>query len=159
MRPMKLKTDRRTFLKKIGVGGVSATVLPSTVLGATEDKNEIGTHSSSAKISAREYNGNYQQDFLKRIAFPIGGIGAGMFCLEGSGAISHMSIRNKPDVFNEPGMFGAISIKGRKNNAKVIEGPVPDWKSFGQPNTGNGAGGSIFGLPRFENATFLARFP
>jgi uncharacterized protein (DUF608 family) len=156
---MKLKTDRRTFLKKMGVGGVSATVLPSTVLGATEDKNEIGTHSSSAKISAREYNGNYQQDFLKRIAFPIGGIGAGMFCLEGSGAISHMSIRNKPDVFNEPGMFGAISIKGRKNNAKVIEGPVPDWKSFGQPNTGNGAGGSIFGLPRFENATFLARFP
>ena len=93
------------------------------------------------------------------MAFPIGGLGAGMFCLEGTGAISHMSMRSKPDVFNEPGLFGAISVKGVKNGAKIIEGTVPDWKRFGQPNTGNGAGGSIFGLPRFESAAFLARFP
>src|SRR5688572_851871 len=99
---MKLKTDRRTFLKKIGVGGVSATVLPSTVLGSTDDKSESGMDISSTKTSAHEYNSSYQQDFLKRIAFPIGGMGAGMFCLEGCGAISHMSIRIKPDVFNEP---------------------------------------------------------
>ena len=53
---------------------------------------------------------SYTDDHLKRVAFPIGGLGAGMFCLEGTGAISHMSIRSKPDVFNEPGMFGAVSL-------------------------------------------------
>ena len=43
--------------------------------------------------------------------------------------------------------------------AKIVEGPSPDWKKFGQPNSGNGSGGSIFGLPRFDRASFLARFP
>ena len=33
--------------------------------------------------------------------------------------------------------------------ARVLEGPVPGWKLFGQPGTGNGAGGASFGLPRF----------
>ena len=93
------------------------------------------------------------------MAFPIGGLGAGMFCLEGTGAISHMSVRNKPDVFNSPVMFGAIAVKNLKNGAKLVEGPVPDWKRFGQPDTGNGAGNSTFGLPRFEKASFLTRFP
>ena len=38
----------------------------------------------------------------------MGGIGAGMICLEGTGALSHVSLRNKPDVFNEPCVFAAI---------------------------------------------------
>ena len=36
----------------------------------------------------REYNGLYEGPYLNRVAFPIGGIGAGMICLEGTGAIS-----------------------------------------------------------------------
>lgn len=158
---MKAKTNRRTFLKKFGVGGVSATVLPTAVF-ANEHHDQHNPDAKGKNLvhqASREYNGSYQGDYLKRVAFPIGGMGAGMFCVEGCGAISHMSVRNKPAVFHEPGMFGAISVKGLKNGAKVIEGPVPEWKSFGQPNTGNGAGGSIFGLPRFERATFLSRFP
>ncbi|WP_276374456.1 GH116 family glycosyl hydrolase [Chryseolinea sp. H1M3-3] len=158
---MKTTSNRRSFLKKISVGSVSATVMPAALL-AREDgsaANGLTATKPILKQEGRVYNGSYHKEFLKRVAFPIGGMGAGMFCLEGNGAISHMSVRSKPDVFNEPGMFGAISVKGIKNGAKVIEGPVPEWKSFGQPNTGNGAGGSIFGLPRFENPTFLARFP
>ena len=38
-----------------------------------------------------EYSKEYKGEFLNRIAFPIGGMGAGMFCLEGTGAISNMS--------------------------------------------------------------------
>lgn len=155
-------TDRRSFLKKIGVGGVSASVMPGVIL-AEEQNEKTPIESTSNYIKSKnakhEYNNVYKGEYLRRIAFPMGGLGAGMFCLEGSGALSHMSVRSKPDVFHEPGMFGAISVKGLKNGAKVLEGPVPDWKSFGQPNTGNGAGGSIFGLPRFENATFRTRFP
>jgi len=105
------------------------------------------------------YNGSYSGKYLSRIAFPIGGIGAGMFCLEGTGAISNMSVRNRPEVFNEPSMFAAISVKNRENGTKVLEGQVPEWKHFGQPNSGNGSSGATYGLPRFENCSFLARFP
>ncbi len=113
----------------------------------------------SDKSAGHKYNGSYTGKYLDRIAFPIGGIGAGMFCIEGTGAISHMSVRNRPDVFNEPCMFAAISVKGLKNGTKVIEGLVPDWKKFGQPNSANGSAGSSYGLPRFRNASFIARFP
>ena len=106
-----------------------------------------------------EYNGPYSGKNLDRIAFPVGGIGAGMFCIEGTGAISHMSVRNRPEVFNEPCMFAAISVRGLEKGSLVIEGEVPEWKKFGNPNAGNGSPGASYGLPRFEDATFLARFP
>ena len=93
------------------------------------------------------------------VAFPIGGMGAGMVCLEGTGAISHVSARNQMDFFNEPYSFAALCIKGKENVAKVLEGPVPDRKVFGGPGTGNGTGRASYGLPRFEKAVFNARFP
>lgn len=103
--------------------------------------------------------GEYAGERLNRVAFPLGGMGAGMICLEGTGALSHFSLRHRPEIFNEPCTFAAISIKGSTPVARVLEGPVPGWKLFGQPGTGNGAGGSSFGLPRFEEARFRTRFP
>ena len=107
----------------------------------------------------REYNSVYTGERLNRVAFPVGGIGAGMICLEGTGALSHVSVRNQPQVFNQPCMFAAVCVKGRRNTARVLEGQVPEWKVFGMPGTGNGAPGMTFGLPRFRKASFLARFP
>jgi uncharacterized protein (DUF608 family) len=108
----------------------------------------------------REYNGWYSGDHLNRVAFPLGGIGAGMVCLEGTGALSHVSVRNRMEAFEEPCLFSALCVKGREGNvAKVLEGPVPGWKIFGRPGTGNGASGTSYGLPRFASARFLARFP
>ena len=118
-----------------------------------------GCAPSPVNQAKRKYNDSYSGRNLNRVAFPIGGIGAGMICLEGTGAISHVSVRNQPDVFREPCSFSAITVKGIENGAKVLEGPVPDWKVFGAPGTGNGAAGSSFGLPRFKNAEFIARFP
>jgi len=114
------------------------------------------------KATARKYNGAYNGRYLNRIAFPIGGIGTGMFCIEGTGAFSHVSVRNNPDVFNEPLIFAGLCVKGQngsENTARVIEGPIPDWKYFGSPNTGNGAPGTSYGLPRFSECSFDARFP
>src|SRR6266498_4652625 len=154
-------TNRRKFLKKLGIGSITAGFIPSSIL--ISDQKEITTINNGKEKtqfgSKHEYNGSYTGEYLNRIAFPIGGIGAGMFCLEGSGAISHMSVRNKPDIFNEPGMFAAISIKGLTNGTKILEGPVPNWKKFGLHDAGNGLGGSTAGLPRFEQAVFTARFP
>jgi transposase len=40
------------------------------------------------------YNGPYTGANLDHVAFPMGGIGAGMICLEGTGMLSHYSLRN-----------------------------------------------------------------
>jgi uncharacterized protein (DUF608 family) len=112
-----------------------------------------------AQNGGHEYNGYYTGKNLDKIAFPIGGIGAGMFCMDGTGSISHLSVRNKPEMHNEPVCFAAISVKGYENGAKVLESQVPDWKIFGSMGTGLGAPGKLYGLPRFENGRFLARFP
>lgn len=115
-----------------------------------KDKRDSGEH---------RFNDYYSGIYLDRLAFPIGGIGAGMFCMKGTGAISHLSVNNKPEMYNEPFAFAAISVKNVPNEAKVLEAHVPTWKLFGPGVTGNGSSGRNYGLPRFENGKFLARFP
>lgn len=110
--------------------------------------------------SNKNFSRIYKGSRLNQVAFPMGGIGAGMICLEGSGALSNVSIKNKPDVYNEPNIFSAILIKRKGGNiAKVLEGPVLSRKFFGVPGAGNGGSGSSFGLPRFKNVEFSWKFP
>jgi uncharacterized protein (DUF608 family) len=108
--------------------------------------------------SKRAFNTRYEGDYTNKIAFPIGGLGTGMFCVEGTGAISNMSLRHRPDVFHEPTMFAALHLKNMENGTKILEGPVPDWKKFGMPHSALGGGGT-WGLPRFKESSFQARFP
>jgi hypothetical protein len=111
-------------------------------------------------IDGHVFNGWYAGANADHIAFPIGGMGAGMFCLEGTGAISHMSVENKPDLNNEPLLFAAIAVREMPGGARVLEGPVPVWKKFGQPKAGaTGNCGKDYGLPRFGSSRFRARFP
>ena len=118
-----------------------------------------GTNTKTA-ATKRAFNSQYEGEYLNRVAFPIGGMGAGMFCIEGSGAISHLSVRNRPEIFNEPCVFAAIHVNGLKNGTKVLEGQSPEWKRFGLAGAGNGLGNTTWGLPRFnKDNTFLARFP
>lgn len=117
------------------------------------------TEKEKAVSESHKFNGDYSGKYLDQISFPIGGIGAGMFCLDGTGSISHLSVKNKPEIFNEPIAFAAISVKGVENGAKVLEAQVPQWKLFGPPGTGTGAPGKSYGLPRFEKGRFLPRFP
>lgn len=117
---------------------------------------------SHAAKGERPFNGPYTGRQLSRVAFPVGGTGAGMFCVEGSGAISHMSVRHQMEFFHEPSCYAAVCVLGdgdKPNVARVLEGPIPDWKYFGRPGSANGSGRTTYGLPRFDRATFLARFP
>jgi uncharacterized protein (DUF608 family) len=153
---------RRAFLKTLTLGGLGAAapvqLVSAAASGPAEQQNE--KPASPGKPSGkRAYNGPYTGDYLNRVAFPIGGLGAGMFCLEGTGAISHMSVHNRPEVFNEPAMFAAICLKGIGQGAKVLEGQVPQWKYFGRPGSGNGLAGSTLGLPRFTQTECTTRFP
>jgi len=107
----------------------------------------------------RKYNGWYRGEALNRVAFPMGGIGAGMICLEGTGALSHFSVRNRPEVFNEPYLFSAVCVKGERNVARVLERQVPLSRVFGFSGAGNGGGDRTYGFPRFRQGAFRARFP
>lgn len=158
---MEKSQKRRSFLKSVVLGGTGVAVGPN-ILKAGERASTIDAKNNvqqKAPVTDRKYNDTYTGEYLNRLAFPVGGLGAGMFCLEGTGAISHMSIRNTPDIFNEPPMFAAIAIKDVPNAVKVLEGPVPMWKRFGQRGSGLGDAGATYGLPRFRSAQFTARFP
>ncbi|SEW39626.1 GH116 family glycosyl hydrolase [Chitinophaga arvensicola] len=164
---MKKNNNRRFFLKNMAVACLGATALPAVSLAGAPDASltpEPGELSAdavqNAALKGRSFNDAYTGIYNNRIAFPIGGIGAGMFCLEGTGAVSHLSIRHNPEIFYEPAMFGAINIKSMPGHARVLEGSVPDWKKFGQRDAGlGGTGGATWGLPRFKDAVFTARFP
>jgi uncharacterized protein (DUF608 family) len=115
--------------------------------------------------STRVFNGPYEGKALDHLHFPLGGLGAGMFCVDGTGSLSSFSIQNRPDLWNSPLLFSAISIKdGAVPIARVLEAQVPTWKlcfpwDRNFRSSGGGAGGTSFGLPRFESARFESRFP
>ncbi|TWF41374.1 uncharacterized protein (DUF608 family) [Chitinophaga polysaccharea] len=156
---MKKDNNRRSFLKNIAIASFGVTALPSVAGAANLPVDEEKEYNKTAE-TRRRFNDVYAGKYNNRAAFPIGGIGAGMFCLEGTGAISHLSVRHNPEMFHEPAMFAAISLKGTPGLARVLEGPVPDWKKFGQRDAGlGGTGGATWGLPRFKTATLQARFP
>ena len=114
---------------------------------------------TESTTSSHTYDGPYRGHNLDRIAFPIGGLGAGMFCLEGSGAISEVSRRGQLEFFKEPRCFAALHVKGERPVSRFLEGPLPDRKYFGDPASGNGSAGKFYGLPRFGEASFMDRFP
>ncbi|HVP11755.1 MAG TPA: GH116 family glycosyl hydrolase [Phycisphaerae bacterium] len=141
----------RHILSNIAPGLCAITVILAAGYAQATPPDQIGRH---------DYNGDYTGEYLDRIAFPIGGIGAGMVCLEGTGAISHVSVRHRMQFFNEPCSFAAICVRrSGGNTARILEGPVPRWKVFGGADSGNGSANKTYGLPRFQEATFLAHFP
>lgn len=107
----------------------------------------------------------YTGENLDHIAFPLGGIGAGMFCIEGNGSFGSVSFRNAPDLFHEPCTFSALSVRqGEKSCARIIEGQVPRHKIFGTKGTLSGLAtnynfGKTYGLPRFRDNSFRGEFP
>jgi Glycosyl-hydrolase family 116, catalytic region/beta-glucosidase 2, glycosyl-hydrolase family 116 N-term len=151
---MTKRVARRTFL-----AGSAAAMGTLGTVGGIEVPEKRAREATPQTPSRRPYNGPYEGETLSRVAFPLGGIGAGMLCLEGAGALSHVSLLHHPDIFNEPCVFAAVWVKGEPSLARVLEGPVPSWKRFGLRESGNGAGGATWGLPRFGRARFRARYP
>jgi len=108
---------------------------------------------------------SYKQNQARHIAFPVGGLGAGMFCVEGSGMLSQFSLRHYPNTQKEPGVYAAVTVKRENGNlSRVLEGPVEDWKIFGgmsrnQEGFGTGSPHTNYGLPRFAANEFSVAFP
>lgn len=109
----------------------------------------------------------YDQQHLKEIKLPLGGIGTGTVSLTGNGALTDWEIMNRPAKGYYPtrghtrlrsAPFFSIYVEdGDSKTVKVLEGPI-------QPSNGGyeGQEGSTHpnhGLPRFSSASFAAAYP
>ncbi len=166
-----MSITRRDIL--LGAGGIIAASTVDTVSSESTVTAKVQTtqgdgpaggarkeQTTTSDRRVRAFNSIYHGDYVNQVAFPMGGIGAGMICLEGTGALSKFSLRNRPDLVSEPKIFSALSIKGARPIARVLEGPVPTWKL--RPFLPGAEGtypGACWGLPRFRQATFETRFP
>ncbi|MCL2095866.1 MAG: non-lysosomal glucosylceramidase [Oscillospiraceae bacterium] len=115
----------------------------------------------------RNYNGVYERENTAYINFPLGGIGSGNYCISGTGMPGGFSLRNSPNIFFNPNIFAAISVKSnepnKNNTARILEGQIPKHEIFkpgpGFGGSGNGLSGKNYGLPRFLSNGFISRFP
>ena len=151
---------------RLGVNAAGAVGVAGGARALAASQNQGGPaggleqDAQARRTESRVYNGTYEGARLDHIAFPMGGFGAGMICLEGAGALSHVSLRHHPDMIREPGIFAAISVKAPHRIARVLEGPVPRRKrSVDLSRSAITEVSSWWGLPRFRNAAFTARFP
>ncbi|MFA6962246.1 MAG: GH116 family glycosyl hydrolase [Opitutaceae bacterium] len=109
----------------------------------------------------------YRDDL--QVALPIGGIGAGCLCLNGSGGLQDFSLRNRPSTTAVPdhlpygcqnAAFALLHIKGDKPVTRLIEGPIPPEKIYDQGLQTQGfRHGGHEGLPRFSKSSFSAGYP
>jgi len=101
-------------------------------------------------------------------AFPLGGLGSGSVSLTGSGRLVDWSIRNRPAIHQYNG-YSHFAIKAERDgkllDARVLNGPY-EGNPTGSPSVrkfdGYGFGAnrdSMTGLPHFDDATMIGRFP
>lgn len=153
---------RRDFLRLTaqagGILGLGDTTLASA--GRQPITAEANCSQGISSESGHSFNGIYRGAALDQIAFPLGGIGAGTICLEGTGSLSKFSLRHQPDLVTEHRTFAAVSVRGWSDGTRVLEGPVPSWKLRPQfPGQWGAPPNSCWGLPRFRDVEFEARFP
>ena len=102
------------------------------------------------------------------VAFPLGGIGTGSLSLTGSGRLIDWSIRNRPAIHQHNG-YSHFAIKAERDgkllDARVLNGPyegLPTGSPSRRKFDGFGFGAnrdSMAGVPHFDDATFIGRFP
>src|SRR5580700_7385116 len=98
---------------------------------------------------------------------PMGGIGAGCICLNGTGGLQDFSIRNKPATTAMPdghgfmdAAFALLHIRSEHPTTRLVEGPLAAEKVYNQGLHGQGfRKGGHEGLPRFENCRFEGQHP
>ncbi len=125
------------------------------------------THLDSRSYTSPRILRSFSGPNLLQVAMPIGGIGAGCLCLNGSGGLQDFAVRNRPATTAMPdghGMtdsaFALVHLKGSSGITKLVEGPLPPEKLYDQALQGQGyRKGGHEGLPRFETATFEAGYP
>ena len=171
------KPTRREFLVAGSTAALAAAV-PATPCDAVSPANAAPAAAAfdreSLPFSAAELlqpgpQRSFSGDRATQVAMPVGGLGAGCICINGSGGLQDFSIRTRPETTALPAGFTSNSpeagfailyIKGAASVTKLVEGPFPPFKIFDQGLQGQGLrrGGSE-GFPRFEKSNFRGEFP
>src|SRR4051794_5554864 len=99
----------------------------------------------------------YDEQHLRRVAMPVGGIGTGTISLGGRGDLRDLGLVNKPPKGHAPQntFFALYCEQNGRKIARCIEGPI-------DPMLFEGASGSPIrnhGLPRFRQCNFGAAYP
>ena len=101
---------------------------------------------------------HYEEPNLQEIAFPLGGIGTGAFCLGGRADFRDFELFNCPDKGSKPPYtFFALRAQppGKPAVTRVLEGALqPPYRGGGF-----GAGVPLAGLPRMSNVALDACYP
>ena len=76
--------NRREFMK---LSAAAAATLPAAGVVARTDaaSSETASQPAATPNLNRSCHGIYEGPSLSRVAFPLGGLGAGMICIEGTG--------------------------------------------------------------------------
>ena len=100
----------------------------------------------------------YVGPYLQEIAFPLGGIGTGSFCLGGRADFRDFELFNCPDKgCNPPYTFFALRAQSPRESAvtRILEGALqPPYRGGGF-----GAGVPLAGLPRMHDVILDACYP
>lgn len=170
------KPTRREFLVAGSTVALAAAV-PATSSDASSPENAAPAVAidrdplpfSAAELFQPSPQRTFSGDRATQVALPVGGLGAGCICVNGSGGLQDFSIRTRPETTalpvgftsNSPeAAFAILHIKGSTTATKLVEGPFPPFKIFDQGLQGQGLrrGGSE-GFPRFEKCNFRGEFP
>jgi non-lysosomal glucosylceramidase len=168
--------SRRDFL--VQAGTLSAGLAAGTPLAAAPSPGPgfIQTpHGripySEAELLERKGRFEYSGDFLKEVAFPLGGIGTGCISLSGYGALVDWEIFNRPNKGYQPN-FTFLSLWAQPEGGapvfRILEGRIPPHfqgplhNPLGVLYQGYGFGPRqvyASGLPRMEECRFTGKFP
>jgi hypothetical protein len=133
------KVSRRDFIIKAPAAAATAAYIGATESDAetSPSRSAEGSHPASdapsdqtldtRQVFSSSIRDTYEGDYLERVAFPMGGIGAGCISLSGTGKLIDWEIFNNPNRGYQP-YYSFLSVFAQEDGGKpafrVLEGQL-----------------------------------